>query len=546
MSSRADKNAGKLTALDFTGASIGDVLTWDGSKFIPQNVEYTGSAIVGFSPQGTGTVATTLQEKAREVFSVFATMTAAQIADVNARTELLDVTAPLVAATSIGKALNKTVFFPNGVYISSGLPAIAGAKWIGESTLLTTIKLKNGTNAGLITSPTATIDDFTMENFRLDGNAANNTAGTVLEIKGWQPTLRNIVIVDSPGKGMVTDAGTVSAERQLGPCGHINNILIDRTQEDGWVHNGGSDADVSDIVVIDAGLKTHNTYIGIAFNTSARVRNVHYWNRATTNSVPAAGVYVGGFGGCNFTDCHFEGGVFPLLVASNANTFESCAYYAPRGNYALSITGAANKVSGVMGIGAHHLFLNYKGLYLAGVGNTIDLVDVGCLDGSIHFAGSETNNKVNIGGYRASGPIIVGTPSSTDDISVNIVGPAGSYFNQVANSAWSPYTTTVTSGTGTITSYTAIMFYKEVGKKVDGRLYIELIDAGTAGFSIDFTLPVIAKSGIGMVTGREGTAGALLLGWLTSTSKASIQKADGTFVGGTGNKLLINFTYEAA
>ena len=86
-----------------------------------------GSALVGYLPAGTGAVATTVQTKLRESVSVFDFMTAAQIADVQAGTASLDVTAAIQAAIATGKDL----FWPSGVYLISGQLVGVGA-WRGE------------------------------------------------------------------------------------------------------------------------------------------------------------------------------------------------------------------------------------------------------------------------------------------------------------------------------------------------------------------------------------------------------------------------------
>lgn len=75
-------------------------------------------SLTTFTQSGTGAVATDLQTKNRQIVSVFDFMTAAQIADVIARTTTLDVT------TAIQNALNASLFvtFPAGTYkITSSL-----------------------------------------------------------------------------------------------------------------------------------------------------------------------------------------------------------------------------------------------------------------------------------------------------------------------------------------------------------------------------------------------------------------------------------------
>lgn len=99
-----------------------------------------GAALIGYLPSGTNAVATTVQQKLRENISVFDFMTAAQIADVQAGTLSIDVTAAVQAAVtyvgSIALSYNPivsgqatsavaaipTLYFPKGRYkISSAI-----------------------------------------------------------------------------------------------------------------------------------------------------------------------------------------------------------------------------------------------------------------------------------------------------------------------------------------------------------------------------------------------------------------------------------------
>lgn len=67
---------------------------------------------VAYTPAGTGAVATTVQAKLRQYISVFDFMTSAQIADVQANTALVDVTAAIQAAITA----SNDVYFPAGTY----------------------------------------------------------------------------------------------------------------------------------------------------------------------------------------------------------------------------------------------------------------------------------------------------------------------------------------------------------------------------------------------------------------------------------------------
>jgi len=77
----------------------------------------SGSSLVGFIQAGTGAVATTLQTKNRQIVSAFDFMTAAQIADVKARTLSLDVTTAVQNAINSVKGVDGLVHCPTGSYL---------------------------------------------------------------------------------------------------------------------------------------------------------------------------------------------------------------------------------------------------------------------------------------------------------------------------------------------------------------------------------------------------------------------------------------------
>lgn len=75
-----------------------------------------GSARVGFMPIGVGALATTLEEMVRVAVNVFWFMTAQQIADVKARTKLIDVTAALQAGINYVKSFGGKLAVPQAAY----------------------------------------------------------------------------------------------------------------------------------------------------------------------------------------------------------------------------------------------------------------------------------------------------------------------------------------------------------------------------------------------------------------------------------------------
>lgn len=115
-------------------------------------------------------------------------------------------------------------------------------------------------------------------------------------------------------------------------------------------------------------------------------------------------------------------------------------------------------------------------------------------------------------------------------------------------SAWTAYTPTITAGTGAFTTVSATGRYKQIGKTVFVSMSITITNVGTAGTSVNATLPVSAKVRSSVCSGRENAvSGAFFTGYIDGTlANVAIQKYDGTFIGANGYVLDVAFTYEAA
>jgi hypothetical protein len=108
----------KFVLKDATGVEIG---TYDNIGAIGDNAAFlaafsasSGSGLVGFLQAGTGAEARTVQAKLRDMICVFDFMSPAEIADVQAYTTSIDVTAKVQAA--IAAANGRNLYFPAGRY----------------------------------------------------------------------------------------------------------------------------------------------------------------------------------------------------------------------------------------------------------------------------------------------------------------------------------------------------------------------------------------------------------------------------------------------
>lgn len=113
----AADRANLLLGFDGNGNPIATApVAGSASALATQLASSSGSSGVGFLQSGTGAVARTVQDKLRDVVSALDFMTAAQIADVQARTLAVNVTAALQAAIDALPASGGTVLLPRGAY----------------------------------------------------------------------------------------------------------------------------------------------------------------------------------------------------------------------------------------------------------------------------------------------------------------------------------------------------------------------------------------------------------------------------------------------
>jgi hypothetical protein len=161
------------TAYKFVLKDSNDVLigTYDN---IPSQITTNASSVI-YTPAGAGAVTTTVQNKLREYVSVFDFMTAAQIADVQARTFLIDTIDAIDAAI----AASPEVYFPPGGYLVSRAIALTGNSTNGRhlygSQNFNTVIKRTTTNSQVIGGRTVTCVmfvgglDHIIENFYLIG-----------------------------------------------------------------------------------------------------------------------------------------------------------------------------------------------------------------------------------------------------------------------------------------------------------------------------------------------------------------------------------------
>lgn len=126
-------------------------------------------------------------------------------------------------------------------------------------------------------------------------------------------------------------------------------------------------------------------------------------------------------------------------------------------------------------------------------------------------------------------------------------GGAGGTFSTTGNivaDKWRPFGLTVTSSSGTITSYTASGKFKVVGDTVHVQIVVELTDNGTGAGQLRATLPFGIPINRFVGVGRElaTTGNALTATIAPSASYAEITTYNNAYPGGTGS--LVNCVFE--
>jgi len=284
-----------------------------------------GADAIGYTPAGTGAVATTLQAKLRESVSAFDFMTAAEITDVQAGAEALDVTTAVQAAFDSGA---DCIDFPDGTYIVTGITNSAVKRITGSYGSI--LKFKFGaTPAPIITN---TADGVTVVGgLRLNGNS--------VAANGWyhnganNAELHSLFIMGCTSDGL-----------------SIKGITGDGTYYNTYVNlvsknNGGAGVKIDGDVNPDSRANVHN-FIGgqVSANTGDGFNLVNCKGiNVTGTSVETNGGYA-----YKLTTCINQAlSVFGGWVESNTSggvnidaTTKGAQFYGTRFNQATDFSGA--------------------------------------------------------------------------------------------------------------------------------------------------------------------------------------------------------------
>lgn len=168
--------AGKYLGFDGSGS----ITVLDGTVVTPNLDSIT------FQQAGAGAVARSAQAKMRDFINVFDFMSAAQVADVQANTNSLDVTSAIQAAINhLNSVGGGTLYLPRGtyriasktLYVSSiyyGVRLLANVTLQGDGPGATILKLANAMDSVVVLGYTGA-DHACVKDMTIDGNRANQT-----------------------------------------------------------------------------------------------------------------------------------------------------------------------------------------------------------------------------------------------------------------------------------------------------------------------------------------------------------------------------------
>jgi hypothetical protein len=189
------------------------------------------SATLGtYTPPGAGAVPTTIAAKLAPYRSIFDFMTAAQIADVQARTSLVPIEAAVSSATAAFPN-GGTLYCPTGLYDLTTITSILTSNFtlLGDGQGATVFRAKAAANSsGVIQSLVANV---TLERITFDGNRANGGLNptpsfeSCVRLSGSNNKIINCEVRFGTGYGMYTGAA----------AGTPTQLVVDGC----WIHDNG-------------------------------------------------------------------------------------------------------------------------------------------------------------------------------------------------------------------------------------------------------------------------------------------------------------------
>lgn len=330
-----------------------------------------------------------------------------------------DDTAELQAAIDYVANNGGFVYLPAGIYkITAPLVIKPYVSIYGADRLNTVIMVGNGANCDVIvTENWAALWDslssggvyaFTLSNFTIDGNRANNTVGDGIKLYGYEYVVEHITVANMADRGIVTDwspdAEPVNT-RQASES-RLSNFKVLRCGGNGIEFGGPHDSQIHTGIV--ALCNSDDNAGGKGFwvkprSAASHITNVHVWG--TTHYYAW---YVEA--PCYLTEPIGDG-------VKSTGTVMACL------SNDIVVNGGKLFVSSVQSPSAKGLVLgdaSHTGL----AGLVIDTKVNDCQGGSVDFTYLGQGNVIRVLAYQTSGTTTLGSPGAANDVAVLVNGSA--------------------------------------------------------------------------------------------------------------------------
>ena len=265
----------------------------------------------------------------------------------------------------------------------------------------------------------------------LDGNKANNTAGSGIAVYGQDIKVKNMSIKNFATYGIRTEWAD-SGDPSGGMEGFFENIIIDKSGEHGWRFAGPHDSVVSNVIIVSSSQKTAGTYDGLFLERgNARWSGIHVWTSASDLRSRYALNIARESEGNEFSLSHFEGANTNVIIDGNNNTIDSsCKVYYPWAGSNIVLNGSNERIECFIGEEYKGIGLplatgiTFGGTYGGVAGSVIDVVANGQEAGAVYSGTSSGYNTVRVRGYSPAATTVGygGTPAATDMVDLVISG----------------------------------------------------------------------------------------------------------------------------
>lgn len=216
---------------------------------VGQLVNDVGSdaALISYLPAGTGAVATTVEQKLRERISVFDFMTPAEIASVQARDLLVDVSSAVQKALNQAIAIGAVVFFPAGSYRLDAGIILANSDYLfsggmqGENASSTRIYFFNATVLEDMFYIDSDINYFTISDLEFIDNTPRTSRGfyffdtRATGSPAWKHLFKNVRITNFKEAGVFDGGATIADDAHCSEVMFLHSKC--RNCETGLIYN---------------------------------------------------------------------------------------------------------------------------------------------------------------------------------------------------------------------------------------------------------------------------------------------------------------------